>query len=388
VSLLSATRRRILRAARRVVGGRTPPSAPTEPTEPLRKRYPAPRLAARVRAAALDLQLEYGVARPERTVDWSGLAYADGSPIDFAVPVPTKVPELGYGVFPRARVLTLSGVPVTAEGRQLIDAINVHEQSRYRAYSRSMVLVPAVELDGETINLATAFSTGNYGHGLLDGLGRLGLLSEAGYDFSRAAHVILPGRAPCTLRELVMRVGISEDRLIAPEKGANFACENLVQTTFPGRPRVYSDVIATFMRGLGVEPSGRDRRLLLLRDGDKRTVANRDEVAALAREYDLEIYDPRSSRFSPADFAAASLVVGAHGAGLADIVFCAPGTRVIEFLPSGHRYPYFATLSAASELRYAAVACVSVSGASHADFTVDVGAARAALDVALPQREA
>lgn len=86
------------------------------------------------------------------------------------------------------------------------------------------------------------------------------------------------------------------------------------------------------------------------------------------------------------DFAAAAVVVSPHGGVLADLVFCNPGTKVLELLPTDHPGPYYYTLSLAAGLDYRCLACRSLderpdggSRPSTADFTVDIGDLVAAL---------
>ena len=347
------------------------------------RSVPPPRHASRVRAAAEGGGGHYGVAARQSIADWSSLTFIDGTPIDFAVPLMTRMPEVGYGIFAGGRVLTRSGYPVTADGVLLIDAVNVHEQSKFRTFGKTMHLRAPVDLAGEVVNLATIFSSGNYGHALLDGLGRLGLLRQAGYDLQRAQTVIMPALGSKSLARLVEMAGVRPEALVVPERGAHYVCEFLVQPTFPGRPRTYSNAPAEFFRSVSVPRTGAGRRLLMLRQGDKRAVANAEELLGLADEYSLEVYEARESTFSPSDFAAADLVVGAHGAGLSDIAFCAEGTPIVELMPSHHRYPYFATLAVSSSLRYRAVRGSSVTEEIHADFTVDVDSVRRAIDEAL-----
>jgi len=350
-------------------------------------RRPAPTRAARVRAAALANGEEYAVAQPAQTVDWSSLRYEDGEPIEFVAPLMTKMPELGYGVFRHGVVRGPAGTPVVPEDTLLIDAVNVNLNAAFRRYSRPAKLFDAVELTGEIINLASMFSVNNYGHALLDGMGRLGLLQAAGYDFTRASWVIMPGFASVGFHQTMALAGFSPESLIVPTKGAHYRCEQLVQTTFPGRPRAYSGAISRFFRSLDVPQAGRGRRLLVTRKGGKRTATNDDQLDGLADEFGLEIYEARNSPFSPSDFAAAELVVGAHGAGLSDIAFCAPSTNVIEILPSGHRYPYFATLASASGLNYVAVRGKSVTDQPNANFVADVPALRRAIEAADRRRQ-
>jgi hypothetical protein len=60
-------------------------------------------------------------------------------------------------------------------------------------------------------------------------------------------------------------------------------------------------------------------------------------------------------------FASAKIVIGAHGAGMGNIIFCAPGTHIVELAvrqPHGH---YFAHLAVALDMQYWWVPLVSAS---------------------------
>jgi capsular polysaccharide biosynthesis protein len=54
-------------------------------------------------------------------------------------------------------------------------------------------------------------------------------------------------------------------------------------------------------------------------------------------------------------FGEASHVVGVHGAGLTNVLFCAPGTRVLEILPALCAAPSYWVLSTQIGHRYHAV---------------------------------
>jgi capsular polysaccharide biosynthesis protein len=86
-------------------------------------------------------------------------------------------------------------------------------------------------------------------------------------------------------------------------------------------------------------------------------------------------------------FADADVIVGAHGSALADLVFCQPGTSVLELVPTDHVYPYWYCASVAAQLKYSYLACRSTShrppdalGPSPYDFTVDLAELSTALD--------
>jgi capsular polysaccharide biosynthesis protein len=53
-------------------------------------------------------------------------------------------------------------------------------------------------------------------------------------------------------------------------------------------------------------------------------------------------------------FAAAKIVISLHGSALTNILFCRPGTRVIEIFSPDYIVPYYWSLSSIAELHYAA----------------------------------
>ncbi|WP_296665692.1 glycosyltransferase family 61 protein [Demequina sp.] len=340
---------------------------------------PRPQGSGRLRTVAAREGEPYtatALARPAPVTELRGV---DGSSIAVETPLSSTLPEEGFAVLADARIVGPSAWPLTAGNAVPIDAVFVHELRVHRAYGNAAAAAPEVRLDGETVNLASAFTMRNYAHAVLDGLGRGGILVAGGYDLAVADHVVVPRFRSPTISALLARAGVSPDRIVpAPARGALW-CERLVQATFPGRARQYSEAPARFMRSLGIA-GGPGRRLMILRTGEKRAVANTAQMHAVAAEFDLEIYDPRASEFSPADFAGAELVVAAHGAALGDLGFCPPGAGVVELLPSGHRYPYFATLAASSGLAYVPVLGRSVSDAPQADVTVDPDELRAAIN--------
>ena len=54
-------------------------------------------------------------------------------------------------------------------------------------------------------------------------------------------------------------------------------------------------------------------------------------------------------------FSSADMVVGAHGAALTNLVFCRPGTRVVELFSPHYVNPCYRDLCVAAGLRHAAV---------------------------------
>ena len=108
----------------------------------------------------------------------------------------------------------------------------------------------------------------------------------------------------------------------------------------------------------------RSRRLLIERKGPTRMISNFEAVQALLCEKGFDTISLEG--MAPSDqillFQSAEFVVGTHGAGLANLLFCEPGTKVIEFMPSVEMRPFFWIISDSLDLRHAVQFCPVVDG--------------------------
>lgn len=104
--------------------------------------------------------------------------------------------------------------------------------------------------------------------------------------------------------------------------------------------------------------AGRGRRLFVDRHpGRGRGLANREAVLGLLRRLGFEPFDPElaSVRQQAVRFASAEIVVGIAGAGMANTVFCEPGTPILHLVPEGWEDPFYAELAALRGESYRAV---------------------------------
>lgn len=99
------------------------------------------------------------------------------------------------------------------------------------------------------------------------------------------------------------------------------------------------------------------RRLFLTRPpGNGRSFTNYEEVIAVVRAHGFEIIDPGRHGFAEQArmLGEAAVVAGPHGAALTNLLFCAPGTKVLEIFPQDSGTLPFAMLSAVRNLHYEA----------------------------------
>lgn len=95
------------------------------------------------------------------------------------------------------------------------------------------------------------------------------------------------------------------------------------------------------------------KRIFISRKG-RRKIVNEDEVIKVLQEFDFEILEDisRSVDDQIDIFHNASVVVGAHGAAFTNLLWCNPGTKVLEFFNSGYTPPFYYFLSQLLDLEY------------------------------------
>jgi capsular polysaccharide biosynthesis protein len=89
-------------------------------------------------------------------------------------------------------------------------------------------------------------------------------------------------------------------------------------------------------------------------DAEHRKMRNEDGLIAELAQRGFEIIIPGSLSFAEqvSLFRGASVVVGPHGAGMTNIVFCEPGTIVYELVPEHYQNACFCNLAHICRLRY------------------------------------
>jgi capsular polysaccharide biosynthesis protein len=215
---------------------------------------------------------------------------------------------------------------------------------------------------GPAILLTSHFGRDNYAHVLLDQVPRLFLsaLVAAG----RPCHVLIDEGAPPFCAALIGLIAPQATLVRLPDArrhriGAVELISPLHHPANNGPPEILRGFrgLAERLRATGI---GRDmpRRIFIARPAGRRGARNPAALAATLDRFGivpvrLETLDCAAQI---ALFAGAELVVGAHGAGLANIVFCPPGARVVEVFQRAYGTPAYRKLAAALDLGYVPLA--------------------------------
>ena len=202
----------------------------------------------------------------------------------------------------------------------------------------------------------------NYYHWLFESLPRLELLRRAGLSIHDIDHFVLnEAPLPFHLQTLDL-LGIPLSKRTYCSKRRVLECETLLVPPMPtAKPFQVAHWICEFLRKSYLSAGSTDetgaRVYLSRRRSPKRRLANEPDVEALFTRYGFRIVQPEALSFEEQLrlFAGAAVVAGPHGAGFANLVFAAPGTRVIELFHPGHHIKLYENLAAELGMPYQSV---------------------------------
>lgn len=292
-------------------------------------------------------------------------------------------PPTGVGVIPEGRVATATGAVIGPDDtlvRDVSDFVSEHVDANPILVA---LRLPRIERAAETIAVLTTYRSNIYYHWLFDALPRLWLVRQCGIAFDRVV-------APCQAafqRETLGLLSIHPEEIIG-EPDRQIQAARLVVPSMPAVVGNPTDWACRFLRESFLRhvesdaPAGRKVFVSRAKAGHAR-IDNEDAVFAMLERYGFERHILEDWPFleQVRIFSEASIVVGSHGSGLSNLVFCRPGTRVIELFNPHYMNVVFWALSNQVGLRYHYLAgrgaddvSTDRGGRGHENITVDVDA--------------
>jgi capsular polysaccharide biosynthesis protein len=335
-------------------------------------------------------------ARPPETIARPPLV---GFPEGLAALEPatdTTILRVAVAELPGGRVLGPSRALITGRNElvwELSHYFGTHNPREHPVYGHPFPGKPA-EVDGRLGVLASRGDRNHY-HFLIDVLPRVGVLEQAP-EIAPPARWYVPASSSVQ-REFLDLMGITAEHRIDSDEVPHVRAECLVA---PGLPSVVKEKnppwVVEFLRQRlmkGAEPPPISQRhpvyVTRTAGGNNRAVRNQPDVLRKLERRGFEIIDPSTLTAAQQieSFRSASVIVCAHGAALANLVFASPGSGVIELFPAGGVLPDYWRLASSAGLTYRYLSSWSRSGRpSHRsklivrDIEVDVPALEYLLD--------
>jgi hypothetical protein len=191
----------------------------------------------------------------------------------------------------------------------------------------------------------------SYSHWMLQLLPRLHVVQRSGVAVDRLA--LHPVRTRFQ-RETLATLGVVGETIFELTHPIRLAARLAVA---PPAPSIVPRWVCGFLREtfLGDDDSRSDDRLFISRATARwRRVRNEDEVMSLLAARGFRSITPESMSVTEQakSFARAACVIGPHGAGLTNLVFCKAGATVVELFNRRYVPPHYWLLSNRRELNY------------------------------------
>lgn len=290
----------------------------------------------------------------------------------------------------KGRILGENFSVITGDDRLLLEASRswIHANLDHKIFFEPK-LPKVTKMPGSALVLGQFFyeCSGNYYHFLIDTLPRLELLRRSGLNLQDFDHILMHPPKTAFEREGLERFGIDPQKIRALGAQEHLEFDQLTVTSNFWRfgPWVTDFLKQEFLTG---RPTQRPyRRLYVTRQGaSTRRVVNEAAFVNLLSAYGFETLDPADYTLQEQAllFSEAEVVVGPHGAGLSNIAFCQPGTRVLEIRPSDQvhmHWDVFWRLSNLGNLPFSLYISPSVN--RQKDMVVDLDDFRQALETVM-----
>jgi len=208
----------------------------------------------------------------------------------------------------------------------------------------------------------------NFYHWMTDIIPKLGLLKSAGFTFTPSDRFIVPHADSSFSRQLLQVFGVSGDQIYATEREYTYlSADELIVPYMHNKMGLtmgswLPQMMRTAFKLKAKVAADSDQLCLYVQrkagSSDGRQVVNEAELLDVLHQAGFECVQAETlSVVEQANlFSRASVVVAAHGAALTNIMFCKPGTRVIELYAS-HLAPCYRAISALGELQYWRLYC-------------------------------
>ncbi len=183
----------------------------------------------------------------------------------------------------------------------------------------------------------------NFFHFLVECLPKLRLFEEAGIDIDRFYAPYQHSYA----KQLLQLFGIGSERVIPEASGQHLLADQLVACSPIDFPR--REACEFLFERMAQQPwakvdRGQRKRIYISRaKAGWRKVLNEDELMGMLARHGFQRYflEDLSVRQQIQLFQQAEMIVGPHGAGLANVVFTPPGAKVIEIGTVYRPFGYF-----------------------------------------------
>lgn len=213
------------------------------------------------------------------------------------------------------------------------------------------------KLNGTALLLGNSAGANCYYHWMLDLLPKIGLMERMGISVDSVDYFLVRELTHQFQIETLERFGIDRSRVIETKKKSYWQPEKLIHFHMQhGINMKMNRFIPAWLNhtwpGTGKRSAG--RRLYVSRpEGVRRGITNEDEFRPIleAAGFEFVVMEGLSVAEQASLMADVDVLMSPHGGALTNMVFCRPGTKIVEIF-GRHVYPYYFGLANLCGHRY------------------------------------
>ncbi|MBN1689045.1 MAG: glycosyltransferase family 61 protein [Candidatus Omnitrophica bacterium] len=307
-------------------------------------------------------KIRYEEVIPEHTLERAlPIGLEDSVDWRFEKNLRREIPPAFLLTIENARVVGSSGAILTDRDELLADiSKELGKPVDQHSVLTRWKLPPLKKLEGKVVVFATSGGH-NYYHWLLDVLPRFYLLRCGRVDLSKISFFLINEGYRQEQKQVFEQLGIPTDRIIECCPKNHWQARELMIPFAPASRNNPTSWICHFLRDIfasSIEKGKQDypKRLYISRsNAKKRHVLNEEKLIIFLRSLGFETVDLENILIHDqiALFRSAEIIVGAHGAGLSNLVFCGPQAQVIELFSPAYVNGCYWALAEQVGVRYA-----------------------------------
>ena len=257
------------------------------------------------------------------------------------------------------------------------------EHARYNSVIRRGTPSILKKFSGTVLNLAQGASGNNYFHFFFDIIPKIYLLKKKIKNNINFYYVSAPKKWQIKIFKIL---GITESKLINSSKNKHIFADQIIcldhpwyhKGTIQNQVKTLPKWVILINRKIFLKKASKfkcAKKIFLDRSSSGTNhcqIYDQKHVNKWVKKNNLSIYKPEKLSFNKQIhlFKNASVILGAHGAAFTNIVFCRPGTKIIEIIPTNHPNRKCERISKILKLKYFRIVTKSDNSSKNFPFRI------------------
>lgn len=276
-------------------------------------------------------------------------------PIEIHQPKNILLPPTSLLVLPEARICGSTGVVITEEDLVIAETTLdwVKKPAEHTIFRKRKL--PKLHKTSDCVAVIASKSADCYFHWMFDILPRLEILRLSQLPYDKIC--VNEGEQPFQA-ETLKTLQIEPEKMVWGNRALHLQAKRVLLPSLPAPVGHIPRWSCAFLRDKFLPKDKeftQERRIFISRRGAAyRKISNEEEVTALLEKNGFEVVltEALTVAEQAALFASAKIIIAQHGASLTNLVFCQPGTEVVEFYSSNWLNDCYWRLSRNMQLRH------------------------------------